>query len=160
MSIAETVRLAEHEERIAAAEGLLAELTGLAEELRADIDALAGPDSNLPYRPVASPRLWLADQSARDEVTARLAAWVEQVYIPLYGHEAGRLPACWRQHPFCLLMLDSLAELWACLYLVARTPAIVSGQAEWQTRILPAAAEGMAAEAARCAHSLGGRRTA
>ena len=42
----------------------------------------------------------------------------------------------------CLFVLDWLSELHASLYLQPRrTPPMLSGQAEWQTRYLPAAAE-------------------
>jgi|SRR5580693_4575115 hypothetical protein len=147
--------VAAHAGRIEATETLLQDLADLVDTLRAEVEILAGADGPLPYRPAPSPRLWEMDQEARGELCTRLAAWADQVYVPGYGHEAARLPRCWQAHDFCLLMLDSLSELWSCLYLAPRrTPQIVSAQAEWQTRILPAAAEAMAAEGAQCQHAL------
>jgi hypothetical protein len=53
-------------------------------------------------------------------------------------------------------MLDWLSELHASLYLQPRrTPPMLSGQAEWQSRLLPAAADAMGAEAANCTHRRG-----
>lgn len=84
----------------------------------------------------------------------RLRAWVDQVYRPGYGQLAAALGSCWDQHPLCLYGLDILAELWSLLYLQpARTPAALSGQAEFQTRILPAITEQLIAETARCSHA-------
>jgi hypothetical protein len=75
------------------------------------------------------------------------------VYRPSYGQLAAILPGCWEEHPFCLYTLDWLSELWSVLYLGAdRSDRILAAQAEWQTRLLPGAAEQMAAEAAGCQH--------
>jgi hypothetical protein len=57
-------------------------------------------------------------------------------------------------HPLCLYGLDLLAELWSVLYLQpGRTPAVVSAQAEFQSRIAPAIAEQLMIETTRCAHA-------
>jgi hypothetical protein len=145
--------LAELTLRLEAAEGQLAGLSGLVDTLRADVAALAGPGHPLPYEPEPSPRVWEMDEDQRAELVARLAQWVSEIYVPCYGHEAARLPACWREHDYCLLMLDWLAEFWQLLYSPDRRPAAaVAGQADWQTRWLHAAANGMEAEAARCGH--------
>jgi len=107
------------------------------------------------YQPVPSPRFWKLDGAARDEAIGRLRAWVEHVYLPGYGHVAASLGSCWDQHPLCLYALDWLSELWSVLYLQPRrTTSTLAGQAEWQTRLLTAAAGLMAAETARCAHTL------
>jgi hypothetical protein len=51
-------------------------------------------------------------------------------------------------------MLDWLSELHATLYLQPRrSPAMLSGQAEWQARLLPAATDLMAREAMSCVHA-------
>jgi hypothetical protein len=93
--------------------------------------------------------------SDRAEATsARLAAWAEQVYRPGYGRLAAALPPCWARHPLCLYTLDWLSELWSALYLnPQRTATTLAAQAEWQTRLLPAAADQMAREAAGCQHA-------
>ena len=111
------------------------------------------------YRPVAAPRWWRITGQEREQSLDRLRAWVSQVYWPSYGQLAAILPPCWEEHPLCLHAIDWLSELWSVLYLTAeRTPEILAAQAEWQTRLLPAAADQMAAEADGCRHSPGGRR--
>ena len=91
---------------------------------------------------------------ARAEAVARVRAWVEQVYRPGYGQLAATLGPCWEQHPLCLYGLDVLSELWSVLYLQAsRSPAMLSAQAEYQARIVPAIAEQLMAETARCGHA-------
>ena len=83
----------------------------------------------------------------------RLRAWVEQIYLPGYGHLAAALPPCWEHHLLCLYTLDWLSELWSALYLDTRPrhAARLAAQAEWQTRLLPAAADQMASTH-RCQH--------
>ena len=91
---------------------------------------------------------------AREEALDKLRGWVEQVYRPGYGQLAATLGACWDQHPLCLYGLDVLSELWSVLYLQAqRSPAVVSAQAEFQARIVPAIAEQLMAETTRCGHA-------
>jgi hypothetical protein len=105
------------------------------------------------YRPGGQHRFWQLDGQAREQAIARLRAWVEQVYRPGYGHLAAQLGGCWEQHPLCLYTLDWLSELWAVLYLdPCRTPDVLAGQAEWQSRLLEAAAAQMARETTRCPH--------
>jgi hypothetical protein len=107
------------------------------------------------YQPSPSPRFWKLDGEARDEAIARLRGWVEHVYQPGYGVLAASLGSCWEQHSMCLYALDWLSELWSVLYLQPqRTTSTLAGQAEWQTRLLTAAAEQMATETARCEHSV------
>jgi hypothetical protein len=107
------------------------------------------------YQPTPSARFWKLDGQARDEYITRLRAWVEHIYRPGYGHLAASLGGCWDQHPLCLYSLDWLSELWSALYLQPRrTTGSLAGQAEWQTRLLPAVAGQMAAETARCEHAL------
>lgn len=113
--------------------------------------AIAGPGQ---YQPVRAPRWWKITGPERDAALDRLRAWVSHVYRPSYGQLAALLPACWEDHPLCLHILDWLSELWSVLYLAPeRTPEILAGQAEWQTRLLPAAADQMAVEADGCQHA-------
>lgn len=85
---------------------------------------------------------------------SRLRAWVEDVYRPGYGAVSASLGDCWEQHPLCLYGLDWLSELWSLLYLQDnRTPGALAGQAEWQTRLMPAIAEQMTRETSRCGHT-------
>jgi hypothetical protein len=127
------------------------------EELARSLAQPAGSgvdDGQLGYQPVPPPRWWKLDGRERDAATSRLRAWVEQIYKPGYGQIAATLPACWEQHTLCLYTLDWLSELWTFLYLDPdRTGAGLAAQAEWQTRLLPAAAEQMAFDATGCPHA-------
>ena len=112
----------------------------------------AGPDPD-GYCPGPAPAWWKLAAADRSEPVARLRAWVEQVYRPGYGHLAVGLGPCWPAHDLCLYGLDIAAELWSVLYLQPdRTPALVSAQAEYQARILPALADQLRAETDRCGH--------
>jgi len=113
-----------------------------------------GDDTQRGYQPTPVPRFWKLDGPAREDAIARLRAWVEHVYQPGYGQLAAALGPCWDQHPLCLYALDWLSELWSVLYLQPRrSTATLASQAEWQTRLLTAAAEQMAAETSRCEHA-------
>ena len=113
-----------------------------------------GDDGQPGYQPVSPPRWWKPGGRERDTATDRIRAWVGQIYQPGYGQIAATLPACWEQHTLCLYTLDWLSELWSFLYLgPERTGVTLGAQAEWQTRLLPAAAGQMAFEASRCSHS-------
>jgi len=137
-------QLAEHAEELA---GLRAAVTALTDLV--DPDLGGGP----PYRPAPAPLWWQLDGTDRDEAVARLASWVEKVYQPSYGRLAARLPGCWPQHPLCLFCLDWLCELHSFLYLRPARPAgVLSAQAEWHTRLLPAAADLMAQDTSGCEH--------
>jgi hypothetical protein len=106
------------------------------------------------YRPAAAPRWWLLDDDQRQAAASRLASWVATVYVPGYGILAAQLPACWAAHPLCLYTLDWLSELHSLAYLQPRrTAGLLAAQAEWQTRLLPAAVDQMAAECRSCAHA-------
>jgi hypothetical protein len=133
--------------------GLASQITVLSKRLD-QITPPAGTDPDA-YQPGPPPRFWRLDGQPRADAITRLRAWVEQVYRPGYGHLAAALGPCWDQHPLCLYTLDWLSELWSVLYLQpARTPATLAGQAEWQARLLTAAAEQMARETARCGHAM------
>ena len=154
-------RQAEHH---AAVSGRLAELTDQAaaigrvvQEHAAALTRLAatsqtGPDPD-GYCPGPAPAWWKLAAAERQEPIARLRAWVEQVYRPGYGHLAAGLGPCWPSHDLCLYGLDIASELWSVLYLQpARSPALVSAQAEYQARILPALADQLRTETNRCGH--------
>jgi hypothetical protein len=139
---------------------VLAGLDGLDEQvatLAAQLAEFADEDSEEQgsrYQPVPTPRWWKLTGAEREAALDRLRAWVEQIYRPSYGHLAAALPPCWEHHPLCLYTLDWLSELWSVLYLSsARSSGTLAAQAEWQTRLLPAAAESMAREVSSCAHS-------
>ena len=141
------VQLAAHAERLAAIERHLADSSE---------DSGGKPEG---YRPREAPRWWLLAGTTYDDALRPVAAWVEQIYRPMYGHLAALLPACWAEHPICLMTLDWLSELWTVLYVrPPRTPGILASQAEWQTRLLPAAAEQMRQAAAGCEHRQAARR--
>ena len=85
---------------------------------------------------------------------AGLRDWAERVYRPGYGHLAVLGP-CWPQHQLCLYGLDILRRLWSALYLdpgPASGTELLSAQAEYQARILPAIAAQLAAETSTCGH--------
>jgi hypothetical protein len=106
------------------------------------------------YQPIPPPRWWKITGTERDAAIERLRAWVDQIYRPSYGQLAAMLPACWEHHSLCLYLLDWLSELWSVLYLgPPRTGNTLAAQGEWQTRLLPAAAEQMAYETSSCSHS-------
>jgi hypothetical protein len=105
------------------------------------------------YRPDPATAWWKLTADGRQEPLARLRGWVEQVYRPGYGHLAALAP-CWASHDLCLYGLDILSGLWSVLYLQPRrTPGILSAQAEYQARILPALAAQLATETTSCRHT-------
>ena len=113
----------------------------------------ADPDAD-GYDPPPAPGWWKLAAAERQEPIARLHAWVEQVYRPGYGHLAIALGPCWPRHDLCLYGLDILSELWSALYLQPRrSPGLLSAQAEYQARILPALASQLQAETTGCGHS-------
>jgi hypothetical protein len=155
-------REAEHH---AAASGQLAELTGQAAATARTVGehaaALArltapsqpGPDADA-YHPEPAPAWWHLAAADRQEPLARLHAWVEQVYRPGYGHLAVALGPCWPAHDLCLYGLDIASELWSVPYLQPRRSAgLLSAQAEYQARILPALADQLRIETSSCGHS-------
>jgi hypothetical protein len=136
-----------------ALDGLDAQVAALARQVADLTDEGEGPE-HVSYQPVPPPRWWKLAGPERDAAAGRLRAWVDQIYRPGYGQLAAALPPCWEQHPLCLYLLDWLSELWSVLYLSpSRTGGTLAAQGEWQTRLLPAAAEQMAHEASRCGHS-------
>ena len=134
-------------------DGLDRQVEELTQQLAADERRQRRHATRLPAGPAATVVETRA-AGERDTAIDRLRAWVEQIYRPGYGQIAATLPPCWERHTLCLYTLDWLSELWSLLYLAPeRTAATLAAQAEWQTRLLPAAAEQMALEATRCSHS-------
>ena len=128
------------------------------EALDRDLAAqLTGADASPgDYRPDTAPTWWKLAPADRQEPIARLRAWIEQVYQPGYGHLAATLGPCWPSHDLCLYGLDILSGLWSVLYLQpSRTARLLSAQAEYQARILPALAAQLVTETTTCGHPRG-----
>jgi hypothetical protein len=105
------------------------------------------------YHPDPAPAWWKLPAAERHEPIARLQSWVEQVYRPGYGHLATTIAPCWPSHDLCLYGLDILSGLWSVLYLQPeRTARLLSAQAEYQARILPALAAQLMTETSTCGH--------
>jgi hypothetical protein len=144
--------------------GQLAELTGQASSIGQAVQEHAAALGHLTapspadrdtdgYHPAPAPAWWKLTADDRQEPVTRLRAWVEQVYRPGYGHLAAGLGPCWPSHDLCLYGLDIASELWSALYLQpARSPGLVSAQAEYQARILPALADQLRIETNTCGH--------
>ena len=141
---------------LAAALLRISDLAGQVTDLTARLDTLGRAPEDDPgaYQPCPTRRFWRLEGRDRADAVTRLRAWVEDIYRPSYGQLAAALGDCWEQHPLCLYTLDWLSELWSVLYLQPRrTASGLAGQAEWQTRLLTAAAEQMHRETARCRHA-------
>jgi hypothetical protein len=165
-------RLGQLETRVAAnlqqceiaAEGLaggITDLRTLVEQQGQLIEALSqlvatvvppDDDAGPGYKPRPPVHWWKISGGERRKAVDRLAAWVEQVYRPHYGHLATGLGACWQDHPLCLVGLDIVSELHSVLYFNKRTASLLSAQAEYTTRIVPAFAEQFRAETSKCTH--------
>ena len=105
------------------------------------------------YQPGPASAWWKLTPAERRAPVAELRDWVERVYRPGYGHLAA-LGSCWPDHDLCLYGLDILSQLWCALYLQPeRSTGLLSAQAEYQARILPALAAQMATETTRCGHN-------
>ena len=112
-----------------------------------------GADGEDRYQPGPAPAWQSLTPAERQPAVAMLRAWVEQVYRPGYGHLAATLGPCWERHDLCLYGLDILSQLWSALYLQpARSTALLSAQAEYQARILPALAGQLMTETTGCTH--------
>ena len=150
-------QLADHHEQLIQLTELV---TGIGDTLReheAALAALAEPtpadDDPDRYRPSPPPAWWKLAAAERQQPIARLQAWVQQVYQPGYGHLAATLGPCWQAHDLCLYGLDIMSGLWSVLYSQPRrTPGMLSAQAEYQARILPALADQLRLETAHCGH--------
>lgn len=148
-----TTILGRHASVVNALDGLDGQVASVASQL-ADLTARSA-SQGFPLDP--APRWWNLADADRQTAVGKLRAWVEQIYRPGYGHLAATLPTCWEPHPLCLYTLDRLSDLWSVLYLdPQRTGGTLGAQAEWHTRLLPAAASQMAHEATGCRHAPGG----
>jgi hypothetical protein len=146
-------QLAAHHEQLTQLSRTLEDHAAALTELTATTLDGADPDA---YQPEPAPQWCNLPAGERAEPIARLRAWVEQVYRPGYGHLAATLGPCWETHDHCLYTLDIAASLWSALYLQPeRTPVLLSAQAEYQARILPALADQLQAETQRCRHPRG-----
>jgi hypothetical protein len=120
-----------------------------------------GADGADGYQPRPAPAWWKLTPAERRPPVAELRAWVEQVYRPGYGHLAATLGPCWEAHDLCLYALDILSQLWSALYLQPdRSTALLSAQAEYQARILPALAAQLSTETTGCGHDPARRQPA
>jgi hypothetical protein len=109
--------------------------------------------------PIPAPRWHELQGEERAAAIVRLRGWVRRVYVPVYGHLAAGLGACWEQHPLCCLLLDHLSETWAVLFdRPTRPQRILSAQMEFQLRCLPAAAEQLRTETVAASTSPGARQ--
>jgi hypothetical protein len=107
------------------------------------------------YQSGPPPAWWKLPPVDRQQSIADLRAWVEQVYRPGYGHLAATLGPCWSAHDLCLYGLDIASQLWQALYLrPTRSTSVLSAQAEYQARILPALAAQLMTETTGCDHNL------
>ena len=113
-----------------------------------------GQEADDGYQPRSAPAWWKLAPAERRPALTELNDWLEHVYRPGYGHLAAALAPCWAEHDLCLYGLDLASQLWCALYLQPdRTTSLLSAQAEYQVRILPALAAQLAAETARCGHN-------
>jgi hypothetical protein len=136
----------------------LARLEALDRQVTELAAQLTGPgaDDKASYQPGPAPAWQTLTPDQRQQPTAELRAWVDQVYRPGYGHLAVTLGPCWPAHDLCLYGLDILSQLWQALYLQrARSTALLSAQAEYQARILPALAAQLRTETTGCGHDPG-----
>jgi hypothetical protein len=102
------------------------------------------------YAPVPAPRWWHLERRERAVAVARLRAWVETVFRPGYGHLAGQVGPCWDQHDLCLYQLAWLSEIHTVIFQAPER--LLTSEADWHTRLLPAAVALMAAETGSCDH--------
>ena len=132
-----------------------ATVTGLLAGLAARPGPAPALDDPGGYQPDPAACWWQLSPDDRQEPVTRLRAWVDQVYRPGYGHLAAALGPCWPAHDLCLYGLDIAAALWSVLYLQpSRDTALLSAQAEYQARIVPALAAQLMTETTRCGHAV------
>lgn len=153
-----SAQLASLSEGITGAGELAGGAVASVEDLAGRVEALEDQDpAARGYAAPPAPRWYELTGDDRVAAIGRLRLWVETVFRPGMGKPAARLPECWAEHEFCLYQLDVLSELWSVLWLQPKRSApMLSGQAEWLTRLLPAFAEMLAAEAIGCEHARAG----
>lgn len=123
-------------------------------ELARRVPGLDGNAGGEGYQPCPAPSWWKLAADERQAPVAELRDWVEHVYRPGYGHLAKALGACWPEHDLCLYGLDIASQLWCALYLQPeRSTSLLSAQAEYQVRILPAIAAQLGEETTGCGHN-------
>jgi hypothetical protein len=136
-----------------------AEILASLADVQRRVEVLAGQlaekaDEPERYEPSNTPHWWSMTDADKDKFLKRLGDWVRSIFVPGYGYLAAMLPDCWAEHTHICTQLDIASELWACLYIdPQRSRSTVAAQAEFQTRYLPALAEQMAKEGAKCRHS-------
>lgn len=127
----------------------LVDLAHKLDSLSAAVKSLLPPDAGPGYSPPPPVRWWddsLPGQD-RDKALGRIRRWVKVIYRGQYGRLAAGLGDCWEQHPAAVLQLDWASELWRTLYLQdSRDQRLLSSQAEYGIRILPALAAQLEAE--------------
>jgi hypothetical protein len=102
------------------------------------------------YQPVPAPQWWRLQGRERAAAVARLRSWVDTVFRPGYGHLAEQVGPCWPEHDLCLYQLAWLSEMHTAIFLAPGR--VVASEADWHTRLLPAAVALMAEETGRCDH--------
>jgi hypothetical protein len=102
------------------------------------------------YQPIPAPRWHLLQGREREQAVARLRAWADTVFRPGYGHLAAQVGPCWEQHDLCLYQLAWLSEMHTAIFLAPER--LLSSEADWHARLLPAAVALMAEETGRCDH--------
>jgi hypothetical protein len=123
-------------------------------DLRARVESLLPDHAGQGHKPIPTPRWHDLEGEERADAIDRLGDWVRKVYVPVYGHLAAGLGACWPEHPLALVVLDHMSETWAVLYArPTRTQRILSAQLEFQLRYVPAAAEMLRTETRGCGHT-------
>jgi hypothetical protein len=102
------------------------------------------------YQPIPAPRWHLLHGREREQAVARLRAWAGTVFRPGYGYLAAQVGPCWEQHDLCLYQLAWLSEMHTAIFLAPER--LLSSEADWHARLLPAAVALMAEETGRCDH--------
>jgi hypothetical protein len=102
------------------------------------------------YQAIPAPRWWRLQGRQRAEAVARLRAWADTVFRPGYGHLAGQVGPCWEQHDLCLYQLAWLSEMHTAIFLAPER--LLPAEADYHTRLVPAAVALMAEETGRCDH--------
>lgn len=139
----QAAKLALAEARIAALESVgdeVRKLSGQLADLQLKAELGSEEEGRAGHKPWPTPR-WheLKDDKERAASLNRARAIVDQVFRPLLGHYGKQIGACWEQHPLSCITIEVASELYRYLFLSdRRSPAILSGQADYLGRVLPA----------------------